>query len=205
MLGYDCTTAWDNSSASSRNCWSMSPCSVCRNPSRTPSSAPPTVSSTTAVFHTVNRNRKERKAPLRCPNGIASSSHRLDQRVLKFPFQFVAQAVDVYLDDVGGAFPVGVPKVFAEHLAGDHLPGVPHQQLEQAELGGSEIDLFFTAMHAAGGQIEGEIADFQHGRRPIDGATANRLDAGHQFGEGEGFDHIIVGARLEPRHTLFDR
>ena len=40
-----------------------------------------------------------------------------------------AQPIDVDFDHVGGALPVGVPEVFAEHFAGNDLPGVPHEQL----------------------------------------------------------------------------
>src|SRR5512142_2624057 len=88
-----------------------------RNPSRTNTKAAPTVSSTTAVFQAVSRNRRERKLLLSGADGITSASHGLNQRIVEFLVELAAQAVDVHLDHVGGAFPIRFPKMLAEHLA----------------------------------------------------------------------------------------
>src|SRR5262249_21164832 len=81
---------------------------------------------------------------------IAAPPHRLDRTAVAGLLQLVPQAVDVDLDDVRGPLPVRLPEVLAEHLAGDHLAGVPQEQFQQAELGRGQLDLCAGAVGAAG-------------------------------------------------------
>src|SRR6516225_2060143 len=118
------------SSVSSLSSWSSSLVSECRMLSRTAAKVGMTMSSTTAVFQAISRKRSERNIALTCSNRIAAPPHRLDRRVLEKLLKFVAQPVDVDLNHVGGAFPVGLPKVLAEHAPRHHLPGVAHEQLQ---------------------------------------------------------------------------
>ena len=71
-------------------------------------------------------------------------------------------------------------------------------------MGVSSISLS-VARDAARGQIERQLADLHHGRRPRDGAAADGLDAGHQLDERERLDDVIVGAGVQARHALLDR
>src|ERR1700730_4940700 len=102
--------------------------SVRRNAARTPASVTTTISSTAAVFHALKRKRSERNSGLSCSKRIAASSHGLNHRIVESFVQFAAQPVDVHLDHVGRAFPIGFPQVFAEHAARDYLTRVAHQQ-----------------------------------------------------------------------------
>jgi hypothetical protein len=65
----------------------------------------------------------------------------LDEAVCAGLGQFVTEAVDMDLDDIGDAFPLAFPEVFAQHFAGDNLAGVSHEDLEEAELCGGEFNM----------------------------------------------------------------
>jgi hypothetical protein len=61
---------------------------------------------------------------------------------------------------------------------------------------------YSSTAHSRAG-IEHQIAQVDDtGLRRI--APRQRPDAGHEFGCGEGFDQVVVGARLEAAHPVFD-
>src|SRR5260370_39694766 len=96
-----------------------------------------TITNTTSVIHKTRRNRSvEQNSLTRCTESIAASSHGVDQRLLGAALQLGAEPIDVHLDDVGGAFPVGLPQALAQHFAGDDLAGMAHEHFQDAELGG---------------------------------------------------------------------
>src|SRR5438874_1516816 len=121
----------------------------------------------TTAFQKVSWKRRVRKSVLIRPKGIAATSHGLDEGLLGVAIDLFAQSVDVDLDDVGLALPVGLPEVLAEHAAGDDGAGVSHQELEEAELGGGEVDVLAGASDLAGGEIEDEIGDGDGGGGPV--------------------------------------
>ena len=60
-------------------------------------------------------------------------------------------------------------------------------------------------MHGAGDQVHLQVADLEHGRDAAGLATARQgLDPGDQFGEGIGFDQIVVGPGLQARDAVLD-
>src|SRR5882724_8959545 len=151
-----------------------------------------TMTSTTTVTQRSSWKRRVENRSLSRPKRIAASSDCVDQGLLGAALQLAAQPVDVHLDDVGGPFPVGLPEVFAKHLARDDLPGMAHQHLQHAELSWRQLDLDAAACDAPGRQVECQIADQQHRRRPGARTPANRLDARQQLGHLEWLDEIIV-------------
>src|SRR5690242_2628390 len=124
---------------------------VQRSPSRTPHRAALTSTRMTMVFQNVSRKRSVRNRCLTGPKRIAPPSYGLDGRSGVVPVQLFANPVDVDLDDVRGAFPVGFPQVLAEHLARHHLPGVAEQQFEDAKFRGRQVDDLVAAEHAPRG------------------------------------------------------
>src|SRR5947209_3685719 len=97
------------SSVSSLSSLSNSLVSECRILSRTAARVGMTMSSTTAVFQAISRKRSDRNSALSCSNRITAPPHRLDRVVAERLLELVAQPVDVDLDHVGGALPVGLP------------------------------------------------------------------------------------------------
>ena len=60
-----------------------------------------------------------------------------------------------------------------------------------------------SAADAMGGAVEHEIADLERVGDEIGPGTAqHRMDAGHQFGNREGLDDVVVGAGGEAAHAL---
>src|SRR5947208_2323380 len=113
---------------------------VRRKNSRTRNRVGRTISKTTAVFQAKSLKRRVRTKPLRRSKNIAAPPDGLNQGLLAGALQLAAQPVDVHLEHVGRAFPVGLPEMFAHHLARDDLAGVAHEHFEEAEFGGCEID-----------------------------------------------------------------
>src|SRR5947207_248259 len=75
----------------------------------------------------------------RCAESITASSNGVDERFLVAALELGSEAIDVNLDDVGGAFPVGFPQAFAQHFACHDLAGMAHEEFENAEFRGGEF------------------------------------------------------------------
>src|SRR5579884_921592 len=156
------------SSTSSAKSLSSSVRRIQRRPSRTPHRAALTRTRMAMVFQNVSWKRSVRKRCSTGPKRIASPSYGLNDRGSIFPIEFLADAVDVYLDHIGGSFPVGLPQVLAQHLARDDLAGVAQEQFEDTELGRRQVDLDVALLHAPRGQVEMDVTSRLHGGRPID-------------------------------------
>src|SRR5262249_35209086 len=112
---------------SSASIWSSSCVKVIRNPSRTATRVPSTVSSMTLVFQSVSRNRSVRERVLSSSKRIAAPSHGLNDRAVEALVELAPQSIDVHFDDVCGAFPIHFPQVLAEHSPRHHLTGEAHE------------------------------------------------------------------------------
>src|SRR5437763_605621 len=98
------------------------------------------MSATTTVIQAVNRKRRVWNSSLRRrPECIAPAADRVDQRLLDPALQLGAWAIDMLLVVVRVSFPVRLPQGLAQHLAGEDLPGVPHQLLGDGELGRGRV------------------------------------------------------------------
>src|SRR5450756_382678 len=73
--------------------------------------------------------------------------------------ELATQAAHVHVHDVGESVVLLVPGVIEDAVAREHLPGVPHEQLEEAELLGAERDLLAVAQHTALRRVQAEVAD----------------------------------------------
>lgn len=73
----------------------------------------------------------------------------MNERRLEAPINFLAQAAHLHVDDLGFRFEAVFPNAFKEHRPGDGLPGVPHQELKQAELARHQYDLDIGALYGS--------------------------------------------------------
>src|SRR5437588_3096123 len=71
---------------------------------------------------------------------VADSVHGLDQLRGPALVDLVAQVGDVDRHPVGRALEVVVPDTLRDLGLGQHLVGMPHEELEQRELAGGELD-----------------------------------------------------------------
>ena len=111
--------------------------------------------------------------------------------------EFFAEVGDVGLDDVGVVLPVVVVEVLEELCAGDDDAGAEHEVLEDAVLGGGEIDEGAGAMDGLLEGVELDVGDTQGGVGCSFAAANEGFGAGEEFAEVEGLAEVVVGAGVE--------
>src|SRR5450759_3627561 len=90
-----------------------------------------------------------RLLPFRGAQDVAGAAQRLDAAGSAGLVELATQTAHVHIHDVGEGVVLLVPDVVEDAVAREHLPGVPHEQLEQAELLGAERDLLAAAQQGA--------------------------------------------------------
>src|SRR5674476_19418 len=105
-----------------------------------------------------------RLLPFRGAQDVAGAAQCLDAAGRAGLVELATQAAHVHVHDVGEGVVLLVPGVIEDAIAREHLPGVPHEQFEQAELFGAQRDLLAVAQHTALRRVQAEVADHK-GRR----------------------------------------
>src|SRR5450756_1950662 len=82
-----------------------------------------------------------RLLPFRGAQDVAGAAQCLDAAGRAGLVELAAQTAHVHVHDVGEGIVLLVPGVVEDAVAREHLPGVPHEQFEQAELLGAQRDL----------------------------------------------------------------
>ena len=118
--------------------------------------------------------------------------------------EFLAEAADVDVDDVGVAVEVHVPDLFGDEGAGEDFAGAAGEECEEGEFLGAEVETFAGAGGLVADEIDFEIGDGEEIGLACAGAAEDGADAGEEFREGEGFDEVIVGAEFEAFDAVFD-
>jgi hypothetical protein len=67
---------------------------------------------------------------------------------------FLAQATDVDIDDVGLRIEMIVPDMLQQHRAGNHMADVTHQVFEQSELARQHLDRLAASPDIAGQEVQ---------------------------------------------------
>ena len=98
-----------------------------------------------------------------------------------------------------------IPDLLEKHGPGHHAAGVAHQEAQQGELAGLQLDRPVAARDTMRQEVEREVADAEHrlGNRARRTA-AEGGDAGGELGERERLDQVVVGAGVQPRHAVVD-
>jgi hypothetical protein len=129
----------------------------------------------------------------------------VNQRTREAFIDRIAQPAHVHVGDVGLRIEVQVPDAFQQHGAGDDLPGPPHQELQQLEFLGGEVDVLAGARDFASQQVEFQVRHFEAtGFRQRGAAPAECFDARQQLGERERLGEIVVAAHFESVHPIID-
>src|SRR3954454_12843327 len=141
----------------------------------------------------------------------ADAAHRVDvARRGRVVAELLAQAADVDVECLRRAEPVDVPDLVDEPLAGDDRAGAAHEQREQVELLAGRLDRRAGPRHGPRGRVEADVADLdrrvlvgRRGRRGgRGGAAQDGADAGGDLAGAERLDDVVVGAELEPDHSV---
>jgi hypothetical protein len=96
-----------------------------------------------------------------------------------------------------------VPDLLGDLGTGEHLALAPHQQRQKLKLLCGQFQTLAGAHCTSPRQVHLQVTQRQQQgvrrRRGVGGAAQQYLDAGHQFGEGERLDEIVVRAGFSGR------
>src|SRR5581483_1997655 len=93
------------------------------------------------------------------PERVPDSAHGVDQARLAGRLGLPAQVPDVDLERVRGWTEVVAPDPVEDHVAGEHLPRVAQEELEEQELRPRQLDRTVAAPNLAGARVEGQIGE----------------------------------------------
>src|SRR6478752_2950027 len=80
---------------------------------------------------------------------ISHAPHGLDHLVVEVAIDFLPEAVDEHIDDIGAGVEAVVPDVRQDHRLRDDPTGVAHQILEQGQFARAQLDLAAAPHRAA--------------------------------------------------------
>jgi D-alanyl-D-alanine carboxypeptidase/D-alanyl-D-alanine-endopeptidase (penicillin-binding protein 4) len=114
--------------------------------------------------------------------------------------------VDVDVDYVSGGVNAHLPDMIEDHGASDDAAGITAEVFEESELLLGELKLDAGAARFAANEVDFEVGDAEAGRFRLSGGTAAEQGAQTclEFGNGEGFGHVVVAAAFEAEDSLID-
>src|ERR1700688_2096956 len=98
-----------------------------------------------------------------------------------------------------------MPDLFDDGGARDGLAGLAHEEFQEGELLGAEIDGLSATAHRVRNAVQLEIIDFQHESGGAIATPQNSANTGAELGKDERLRDIVVGAGVEAADTIFDR
>src|ERR1700730_8087174 len=117
--------------------------------------------------------------------------------------QCLAQPPDVDVDSPGLDIHIMAPDCVEQLLAREDASGVPQQMTQKAEFRRTEMDRFAGARYPVRAEIHrhvGEMEHLIHGARL--GSPDHRAQSGDELTRAERLDDIVVGAAVEPAHSV---
>lgn len=126
-------------------------------------------------------------------------------------FRLAAQVHHVHVQGVGARLEVEAPHRLEDLLAGQHLPRVRQEHLQQGELGTGQLDPARAPGDLAGGEVHPQVGEGQHivvgdaaCRGRVRAAAQQGPDAGEELVQFEGLDQVVVGPGVEPGDAVAD-
>src|SRR6266568_3628179 len=104
---------------------------------------------------------------------VADAAHRLDRRLSERAVDLLAQRAHIDIHDTRITVIGGIPYVPDQPEPGQDLAAMPHEVLEQRELGSRQADLGVAAPDPMGRRIQRQVSGPQDGR-PGDRAPADQ-------------------------------
>ena len=105
---------------------------------------------------------------------------------------------------IGVVVKVEVPDVVGDLGAGQGLPLVAQQVLQQGVLLGGQQQLFPGPLDGFAGRVHHQIIQFQNGIAHLALAAEQGPDPGQQLVKGEGLHQIVVRPGVQPGHPVLD-
>src|SRR6185312_4406724 len=163
-----------------------------------------------ATNQTMSRAASENGLPRwrpawRSAEDIAQPSHCVDELPFEGIVDLGAQPANMDIDDIAVAVERHVPDLLRDERPRQHVALVLHEQRQQQELFGRELERRAAAHGAVTPHVEREIRILRPLVRRPAAAPQQRAHAGEQFREGEGLDQVVVRAEIEPLDPVGDR
>lgn len=161
-----------------------------------------------------SRNHRSALLTPRRPNaGRTPPPHRVHHARLAARLGLAAQIHDVHVEGVGRRLEVEAPDRLEDLLAGQHLPGVGQEHLQERELRTRQLHHPLAPRHLTGRQVHPQITEGEDvlvgllaaRRRGVRAAAQQRPDPGEQLVQLERLDQVVVRARVEPGDAVADR
>src|SRR5919197_4649633 len=119
------------------------------------------------------------------PQGVAGPTYGLDEAGFAAGLELLAQGPNVDVDDIRLAQEVVAPNALEDQVAGEHLAGMAHQELEQLVLAGGQLDPAIAAADLARAGVELQVGQPKD-LRPVRRRSAQeRPHSGDQLVEDE--------------------
>src|SRR5262249_36229384 len=116
--------------------------------------------------------------------GVADAAHGVNQPRLPAGLGFPPEVADVDLERVRRRPQVVPPDAVEDHVPRQNLTGVAEEELEQQELGASELDQAISASHVARARVEGQVAERELALATV-GPAQQRTQPRQQLLEGK--------------------
>ena len=123
---------------------------------------------------------------------VAYAANRANEGAVIAGIHFAAKIVDVHVDDVGQVVRSKFPDLLDNGGAGNGLALVAHQQFQQSEFLGAEIDVMSSAAHRVADAVDFEVFDVETRARGPASPAQHGANARGKFSKGERFRELIV-------------
>src|SRR5471030_363922 len=211
MLVARASTSWSPSKRANR-CWrcisewrARFPRYEVTSQYSTPSRMP--LQATNRKLYSASKRLLDERQPLEgFSNDITRASHGPDQRGYARWVDFLAQATDVYIDQVGAGIEVVAPDFLENHHAGDDLAAVAHHELQQLVFGRQQVQRLLATAGFATDQVQLQVRDTQHGFGLGHRVATTQQDfnpCGH-FIRGERFGQVVIAPGTQATDTFID-
>src|SRR5262245_21422420 len=137
---------------------------------------------------------------------VADAPHGLDEGGMAgIVAELLAEPGDEHVDRAVVGLPVEAARGLQDAVAGEDAPAVPHEEREQLELGGGELEGAALEPRRARVPLDLERPHLHRLARLRAGPAAqNRLEACHQLARFERLGQVVVGPQLEPDDAVHD-
>src|SRR5579875_3281824 len=111
--------------------------------------------------------------------------------------------MNVRVDNVRSQVGIVAPHGVENLVSSENLPGVAHQEFQERKLPRRELDETSIPSRLVPHQVEHEIANLEPiGIRRIKPTAREGTKPREKLGKGEGLDHVIVRAGVEPADPI---